>query len=66
MPAEHVFIAPIIGKLRNVCASKFLSIDDARCAIEAWGIDNNMHRLSISFGQIAPGKFLRRSNAGAN
>src|SRR5690606_29098799 len=42
-------------------ANEFLSIEDARCKIEAWRVDYNLHRPHTSLGQLSPAEFLRRS-----
>ena len=62
-PVENGFIESFNGKLRDEClnANEFLSIEDARCKIEAWRIDYNLHRPHTSLGQLSPAEFLRRS-----
>jgi len=51
------------GKLRDEClnANQFLSIDDARCKIDAWRSNYNVHRPHSSLGQLTPREFLSRS-----
>jgi len=51
------------GKLRDEClnANQFLSIDDARCKIETWRSDYNVHRPHSSLGQLTSREFLSRS-----
>jgi putative transposase len=49
-------------RLRDEClnANQFLSIDDARCKIEAWWEDYNPHRPHSSLGQLTPSEFIRQ------
>jgi putative transposase len=62
-PAENGFIESFNGKLRAEClnANQFLSIDDARCKIESWRADYNVHRPHSSLGDLTPNEFMRRS-----
>ena len=62
-PAENGFIESFNGKLRDEClnANQFLSITDAKCKIEAWRIDYNLHRPHSALGQMSPSEFLRRA-----
>jgi putative transposase len=62
-PAENGFIESFNGKLRDEClnANQFLSIDDAKCKIESWRTDYNLHRPHSSLGQLTPNEFMRRS-----
>jgi putative transposase len=45
-PVENGFVESFNRHLRDEClnANQFLSIDDARCKIEAWWVDYNHHR----------------------
>jgi putative transposase len=51
-PVENGFIESFNGRLRDEClnTNQFLSIDDARCKIEAWWVDYNHHRPHSSLG----------------
>ena len=64
-PVENGFIESFNGKLRDEClsANQFLSIEDARCKIEAWRVDYNLHRPHSSLDHLTPGEYLRRSGA---
>ena len=59
-PTENGFVESFNGKLRDEClnANQFLSIDDARCKIEAWRIDYNELRPHSSLGQRSPKQYL--------
>ena len=62
-PMENGFIESFNAKLRDQClnAKQFLSIDDARCKIEAWRVDYNLHRPHSSLGHLIPTQFLSSS-----
>jgi putative transposase len=49
-PAGIGFIESFNGKLRDEClnANQFLSIDDAKCKIESWRADYNVHRPQLT------------------
>jgi putative transposase len=61
-PVENGFVESFNGRLRDEClnANQFLSIDDARCKIEAWWEDYNHHRPHSSLGQLTPSEFIRQ------
>jgi putative transposase len=62
-PAENGFVETFNGKLRDECPDthQFLSIDDAKCKIEAWRVDYNVHRPHSSLGQLTPREYLKRA-----
>lgn len=59
-PIDNGYIESFNGKLRDEClnANQFLSIDDARCKIEAWRIDYNELRPHSSLGHRSPKEYL--------
>ena len=61
-PVENGFIESFNGRLRDECpnANQFLSINDARCKIEAWWKDYNHHRPHSSLGRLIPSEFIRQ------
>ncbi len=63
---ENYFIESFNGKVDDEClnANQSLSIEDARCKIEAWGADHNLHRRHGSPGQLLSSELLRRSKTG--
>jgi transposase InsO family protein len=38
---------------------QFMSLDDARCKIEAWRVDYNQRRPHSSPGHLTPTEFIR-------
>ena len=71
-PVENGFIESFDVRLRDEClnANQFLSIEDARCKIEAWWKDCNHQRPHSSLSQLTPSEFIRqgqqRTDAAAN
>jgi putative transposase len=61
-PVENGFVESVNGRLRDEClnVSQFLSIDDARCKVEAWWVAYNHHRPHSSLGQLTPSEFIRQ------
>jgi putative transposase len=62
-PAENGYVESFNGKLRDEClnTNQFLSINDARCKIEAWRIDYNELRPRSALGHRSPKEYLRES-----
>jgi putative transposase len=62
-PSENGFVESFNGKLRDEClnTNQFLSLEDAKCKIEAWRIDYNLHRPHSALGQLSPREYLRRA-----
>lgn len=58
---ESGFVESFNGRLGDEClnTSQFLSIDYARCKIEAWRHDYN-HRSHSSLGHLTPNEDFRR------
>ena len=61
-PVESGFIESFNGRLSDEClnVNQFLSIDNARCKIEAWWRDYNHHRPHNLLGQLPPCEFIRQ------
>jgi len=64
-PVENGMIESFNGRLRDEClnANEFVSLDDAREKITAWGIDYNEHRPHGSLGHLTPREFVRKGQA---
>ena len=61
-PTDNEHIESFNGGLRDEClnANQFLSIDDAKCKIEAWRTDYNESRPHTSLGALTPAEFVRQ------
>lgn len=61
-PVENGMIESFNGRLRDEClnAHVFLSLEDARQKIHAWGADYNEHRPHSSLGHLTPREFIQR------
>ena len=59
-PVENAYIESFIGKLRDECLNEnwFITLRDAREAIEAWRIDYNDVRPHSSLGYLSPMEFV--------
>ena len=55
-PTDNAFVESFNGRLRDECLNThwFLSLDDARAKIEAWGRDYNESRPHTSLGWLTP------------
>lgn len=61
-PVENGMIESFNGRLRDECLNThaFLSLEDARQKIHAWGADYNEHRPHSSLGHLTPREFIQR------
>ena len=61
-PTDNGHIESFDGRLRDEClnAHQFLSLDHAKCLIEAWRQDYNDHRLHSTVGDLTPTAFAHR------
>ena len=61
-PVENGMIESFNGRLRDECLNThvFMSLDDARQKIQAWGTDYNEHRPHSSLGHLTPREFIQR------
>ncbi|MDA8118723.1 MAG: integrase core domain-containing protein [Gammaproteobacteria bacterium] len=59
-PTENGFIESFNGELRDewLNAHEFLSIDDARCKIDSWWTDYNLHRPHSALGNVSREEYL--------
>ncbi len=59
-PVENGFIESFNGRLRDEClnANWFLSLDDAKKAVEAWRRDYNEVRPHSSLGHLPPATYV--------
>ena len=57
---ENAHIESFNGRLRDewLNGHQFVSLDDARRRIEAWGLDHNHHRPHGSLGHPTPSEFV--------
>lgn len=62
-PVDNAFIESFNGSFRDECLSVnwFLSIEDARCKIEAWRKDYNEFRPHSSIENMTPNEFAEQS-----
>jgi putative transposase len=62
-PNENAYIESFNGKFRDECLNEhwFITMAQARRAIEAWRIEYNTERPHSSLGQLTPEEFARRS-----
>ena len=62
-PNENAYIESFNGKFRDECLNEhwFITMAQARQAIEAWRIEYNTERPHSSLGQLTPEEFARRT-----
>jgi putative transposase len=62
-PVENAYIESFNGKLRDECLNQnwFISLKDARQAVEDWRIDYNEFRPHRSLGDLSPMEFVNKS-----
>ena len=62
-PNENAYIESFNGKFRDECLNEhwFITMAQARRAIEAWRVEYNTERPHSSLGQLTPEEFARRS-----
>ena len=62
-PVENAYIESFNGKLRDECLNQnwFISLRDAREAIEAWRIDYNEFRPHSSLGDLSPLEYVNKT-----
>jgi putative transposase len=62
-PNENAYIESFNGKFRDECLNEhwFITMTQARRAIEAWRIEYNTERPHSSLGQLTPEEFARRT-----
>jgi putative transposase len=61
-PTDNAYIESFNGRFREEClnANWFLSLEDARCKIDAWRTDYNEARPHSALGWQTPAEFARR------
>ena len=62
-PTDNALVESFNGRLRDECLNTnwFLSLDDARCKIEAWRRHYNESRPHTSLGFVPPSVFAQRA-----
>ena len=65
-PIENAFVESFNGKCRDECLNEhwFVSLADAKAAIEAWRVDYNTVRPHASLGQQTPAAYAAAACAG--
>jgi putative transposase len=67
-PTDNALVESFNGRLRDECLNTnwFLSLDDARCKIEAWREHYNESRPHTSLGYVPPREFAQQAARNAN
>lgn len=62
-PTDNALVESFNGRLRDECLNTnwFLSLDDARCKIEAWREHYNQSRPHTSLGYVPPSVFAQQA-----
>ena len=62
-PTDNATVESFNGRLRQECLNEkwFMSLEDARCKIEAWRIHYNQRRLHSALGWMTPSEFAEKS-----
>lgn len=62
-PTQNGFIESFNGRFRDECLNEswFMSLEDARCKIEAWCIHYNQSRPHSALGWMTPSEFAEKS-----
>ena len=62
-PTDNATVESFNGRLRQECLNEnwFMSLDDARCKIEAWRVFYNQSRPHSSLGWQTPAEYARES-----
>jgi putative transposase len=65
-PIENAYVESFNGKFRDECLNEhwFVSVADAKAAIEAWRVDYNTVRPHASLGQQTPAAYAAAACAG--
>jgi putative transposase len=63
-PVENAYAESFNGKLRDECLdeNRFVTMDDARSRIEAWGLDYNQVRPHSGLDNLTSSEFSLRHN----
>lgn len=62
-PTDNATVESFNGRLRQECLNEnwFMSLEDARCKIEAWRIHYNQRRPHSALGWMTPSEFAEKS-----
>jgi len=62
-PMDNATVESLNGRLRQECLNEnwFMSLEDARCKIEAWRIHYNQSRHHSALGWMTPSEFAEKS-----
>ncbi len=62
-PTDNDTVESFNGRLRQECLNEnwFISLEDARCKIEAWRIHYNQRRPHSALGWMMPSEFAEKS-----
>ena len=62
-PTDNATVESFNGRLRQECLNEnwFMSMEDARCKIEAWRIHYNQSRPHSALGWMTPSEFAEKS-----
>ncbi len=62
-PTDNATVESFNGRLRQECLNEnwFMSLEDARCKIEAWRIHYNQRRPHSALGWMTPSEFAAKS-----
>ena len=62
-PTDNATVESFNGRLRQECLNEnwFMSLEDARCKIEAWRIHYNQSRHHSALGWMTPSEFAEKS-----
>jgi putative transposase len=62
-PTDNTTVESCNGRLRQECLNEnwFISMEDARCKIDAWRIHNNHSRPHTALGWMTPSEFAKNS-----
>lgn len=62
-PTDNATVEPFKGRLRVECLNEngFMSLEDARCKIEAWRKHYNQRRPRAALGWMTPSEFPGKS-----
>jgi putative transposase len=65
-PVENAFVESFNGKCRDECLNEhvFVTIEQARCQLEAWRLDYNRSRPHSSLGNLTPEVYAQKHRVG--
>ena len=67
-PTDNATVESFNGRLCQECLNEngFVSMEDARCKIEAWRIHYNQSRTHSALGWMTPSEFAKKSDGCQN